>query len=61
VRVESLGGGSGMFEVEARIDGVDAPVVEAVTAPWISARPSGMRHADSHAATVSTAPGSSWP
>lgn len=33
VRVESLGGGSGMFEVEARIDGVDAPVVEAVTAP----------------------------
>ncbi|MCD9007363.1 ABC transporter substrate-binding protein [Luteimonas sp. XNQY3] len=33
VRVESLGGGSGMFEVEARIDGVDAPAVEAVTAP----------------------------
>ena len=33
VRVESLGGGSGMFEVEARIDGVDAPVADAVTAP----------------------------
>ncbi|MGO3127016.1 MAG: ABC transporter substrate-binding protein [Luteimonas sp.] len=33
VRVESLGGGSGMFEVEARIEGVDAPAVDAVTAP----------------------------
>lgn len=33
VRVESLSGGSGMFEVEARIDGVEAPAVETVTAP----------------------------
>jgi len=33
VRVESLGGGSGMFEIEARIDGVDAPIEEEVTAP----------------------------
>lgn len=33
VRVESLGAGSGMFEVEARIDGVEPNVVDAVTAP----------------------------
>jgi len=34
VRVESLGSGSGMFEVQARIDGVEPPpAVEAVTAP----------------------------
>ncbi|MDR6990528.1 ABC transporter substrate-binding protein [Luteimonas sp. 3794] len=33
VRVESLGSRPGMFEVEARIDGVDAPGAGAVTAP----------------------------
>lgn len=33
VRVESPGGGSGMFEVEARIEGVDVPAADAVTAP----------------------------
>ncbi|MDR7193566.1 ABC transporter substrate-binding protein [Luteimonas terrae] len=33
VRVASLGGGSGMFEVEARIEGMEAPAAGGVTAP----------------------------
>ena len=33
VRVEGLGGGTGMVDVDVRIDGVDAPPVEGVTTP----------------------------
>ena len=33
VRVESLSGGTGMFEIEARIEGVDAPPATDVRAP----------------------------
>ncbi|VXC13582.1 ABC transporter substrate-binding protein [Luteimonas sp. 9C] len=33
VRVEGLGGGSGMFEIEARVAGVEPPAADAVTAP----------------------------